>query len=78
MISSRYGYTVGMNDDVEVPYALEQLDTGLWLGYAHPSPDVTVWGRGATREAAIADIREKCLQALTGVQKNSVPDSPNE
>lgn len=61
-------YYSSMDDDVQVPYALEELDSGVWLGYAYPKPGEMVWGRGATREEAIADIRVKCLEALTGIQ----------
>ena len=48
---------------VHVPYILEQDEDGVWCAAAQLRPGVGAVGDGATREAALDDLRE-ALQAL--------------
>jgi predicted RNase H-like HicB family nuclease len=43
---------------VHVPYAIEQDEDGVWCASAQLRPGVGAVGDGATREAAIADLRQ--------------------
>jgi predicted RNase H-like HicB family nuclease len=48
---------------VHVPYTVEQDEDGVWCAHAQLRPRVGANGEGATREEALADLRE----ALTGL-----------
>jgi predicted RNase H-like HicB family nuclease len=56
---------------VHVPYALEQDEDGIWCASAQLRPGVGAVGDGATREAALDDLRE-ALQAL--IAEVGIPD----
>jgi predicted RNase H-like HicB family nuclease len=56
---------------VHVPYTLEQDEDGVWCASAQLRPGVGAVGDGATREAALYDLRE-ALQAL--IAQVGVPD----
>jgi predicted RNase H-like HicB family nuclease len=56
---------------VHVPYTLEQDEDGVWCASAQLRPGVGAVGDGATREAALDDLRE-ALQAL--IAQVGVPD----
>jgi predicted RNase H-like HicB family nuclease len=56
---------------VHVPYTVEQDEDGVWCAHAQLRPGVGANGDGATREAAIADLRE-ALTAL--IAEFGVPD----
>jgi Protein of unknown function (DUF4231) len=48
---------------LHVPYSVEQVEGGVWRARARPLPEAEAYGRGSTREEAIADLRE----ALAGL-----------
>lgn len=52
-----------MAQEVHVPYTIEQDEDGVWCAHAQLQPMVGAHGEGATREAALEDLRE----ALTGL-----------
>jgi predicted RNase H-like HicB family nuclease len=54
-----------------VPYALELDEDGVWRASAELRPGVGAVGDGATREAALDDLRE-ALQAL--IAEVGIPD----
>jgi predicted RNase H-like HicB family nuclease len=56
---------------VHVPYTLEQDEDGVWCASAQLRPGVGAVGDGATREAALDDLRE-ALQAL--IAEVGIPD----
>ena len=43
---------------VHVPYVVEQDEDGVWCASAQLRPGVAAFGNGATREAALTDLRE--------------------
>jgi predicted RNase H-like HicB family nuclease len=53
---------------VHVPYRLEQDEDGVWCASAQLRPGVGAVGDGATREAALDDLREalEACQSTTG------------
>jgi predicted RNase H-like HicB family nuclease len=56
---------------VHVPYTLEQDEDGVWCAAAQLRPGVGAVGDGATREAALDDLRE-AVQAL--IAEVGIPD----
>jgi predicted RNase H-like HicB family nuclease len=56
---------------VHVPYILEQDEDGVWCASAQLRPGVGAVGDGATREAALDDLRG-ALQAL--IAEVGIPD----
>jgi predicted RNase H-like HicB family nuclease len=56
---------------VHVPYTLEQDEDGVWCAAAQLRPGVGAVGDGATREAALDDLRE-AMQAL--IAEVGIPD----
>jgi predicted RNase H-like HicB family nuclease len=56
---------------VHVPYVLEPDEDGVWCASAQLRPGVGAAGDGATREAALDDLRE-ALQAL--IAEVGIPD----
>jgi predicted RNase H-like HicB family nuclease len=56
---------------VHAPYTLEQDEDGVWCASAQLRPGVGAVGDGATREAALDDLRE-ALQAL--IAEVGIPD----
>jgi predicted RNase H-like HicB family nuclease len=61
----------GRATTVHVPYTLEQDEDGVWCVSAQLRPGVGAVGDGATREAALADLRE-ALRAL--IAEVGIPD----
>lgn len=60
-----------MTQAVHVPYTIEQDEDGVWCAHAQLRPGLGAHGEGATRQEAIADLRE----ALTGlIAEFGVPD----
>jgi predicted RNase H-like HicB family nuclease len=56
---------------VHVPYTIEQDEDGVWCASAQLRPGVGAVGDGATREAALDDLRD-ALQAL--IAEVGIPD----
>jgi len=52
-----------MTKAVHVPYTVEEDEDGVWCAHAQLRPNVGANGEGATREEAVADLRE----ALAGL-----------
>jgi predicted RNase H-like HicB family nuclease len=44
--------------DITVPFTIEQDENGTWCASAALTPDSFANGEGATREAAIEDLKE--------------------
>ncbi|TDW14219.1 hypothetical protein [Kribbella kalugense] len=63
---------------LHVPYVVEQDEDGTWVAEAALTPDIFVQGEGATREAAIEDLRTSITQAATdsGIPEQLVVDLP--
>jgi predicted RNase H-like HicB family nuclease len=43
--------------EIHVPYTIEQDEDGIWCAAAALTPDAFANGQGATREAAIEDLK---------------------
>jgi predicted RNase H-like HicB family nuclease len=56
---------------IHVPYTVEQDEDGVWCAHAQLRAGVGAHGEGATREAALDDLRE-ALTAL--IESVGVPD----
>ena len=56
---------------VHVPYTIEPDEDGVWCAAAQLRPGVGAVGDGATREAALDDLRD-ALQAL--IAEVGIPD----
>ena len=52
-----------MTKAVHVPYTVEEDEDGVWCAHAQLRPSVGTNGEGATRDEAVADLRE----ALAGL-----------
>ena len=52
-----------MTRAVHVPYTVEEDEDGVWCAHAQLRPGVGANGEGATREEAVADLRD----ALAGL-----------
>jgi len=52
-----------MTKAVHVPYTVEEDEDGVWCAHAQLRPSVGANGEGATRDEAVADLRE----ALAGL-----------
>lgn len=52
-----------MSRVVHVPYTVDQDEDGVWCAHAQLRPGVGAHGEGATRESAVADLRD----ALVGL-----------
>jgi predicted RNase H-like HicB family nuclease len=52
-----------MTKAVHVPYTVEEDEDGVWCAHVQLRPNVGANGEGATREEAVADLRE----ALAGL-----------
>ncbi|WP_433006971.1 hypothetical protein [Kribbella sp. CA-294648] len=46
-----------MQREIHVPYTVEQDEDGFWCAAAALAPDAFANGQGATREAAIEDLK---------------------
>lgn len=60
-----------MSRVVHVPYTVEQDEDGVWCARAQLRPDVSAYGQGDSRDAAIADLRSGLLVLIEDV---GVPD----
>lgn len=61
-----------MQQDVTVPYTVEQDENGVWCAYALLRHDAGANGEGATPDEAVDDLRE----ALTGlIEVVGVPET---
>jgi predicted RNase H-like HicB family nuclease len=49
---------------VHIPITVERDEDGVWCARAQPQPGVWAHGDGATREAAIDDLREALEGAI--------------
>jgi len=52
---------------VHVPYTLEQDEDGVWCASALVRPGAGAVGDGATREEALADLREALIALLAEI-----------
>jgi hypothetical protein len=61
---------------LHVPFVVEQDEDGTWLAEAALTPDTFVNGEGATREAAIDDLRATIVELTTetGIPEQLVVD----
>lgn len=60
-----------MQREIHVPYLVEQDEDGVWTAAAALTPQAFANGQGATREAAIEDLKD-ALAALA--EEVGVPD----